>query len=166
MANNILDLVSRKQVETPEIVIKGNIMTWENTMLQLSNVSSISTAKDNPVFPTMSVVIMLLGVFLASSFKYVAILQTIGVILLICGISLVLTYIVAIVDKKIYLSVIMNSGVCYNLVVKDEKFLKSMLETLEQIIIDGGVGNRIYTINIQNSTLDGNVSIMNNSDFK
>ena len=30
-------------IETPSLTIKKNIMTWENTMIQLSNISSISS---------------------------------------------------------------------------------------------------------------------------
>lgn len=162
MANNIMGSNNRKSVETPEIVIKGNIMTWKNTMLQLSNVSSISTAQDIPTFPGASIALIVLGFLLFNNFKYVEILQAVGIILIIFGIVPIVVYAMAVSDHKYYLSVTMNSGICYNLVVKDKKFLKKMLDVLEQIIIDGGVGNRNYTINIQNSTL-GDLSVMNNT---
>ena len=41
-----------KSIETEQLLIKRNIMSWEDTMIQLSNVSVISTSQLEPLkFP-------------------------------------------------------------------------------------------------------------------
>lgn len=54
-----------KSIETPELLIKGNIMSWEGMMIQLSNVSCISTAPLELMgFPIGSIVLLFIGIFI------------------------------------------------------------------------------------------------------
>lgn len=60
--------LGEKNIETPSLLIKKNIMTWNNTMIQLSNVSLISAADiDLAPFPLLAVLIILGGLMLFSA---------------------------------------------------------------------------------------------------
>ncbi len=51
-----------KSIETPELLIKGNIMCWEGTMVQLSNISCISTMPlEQLEFPKYALLLLLGG---------------------------------------------------------------------------------------------------------
>lgn len=58
-----MNLKKEKSIETPELKVKGNIMSWDGMMIQLSNVSSVSTAPlDQLAFPMLSVLLIFVGI--------------------------------------------------------------------------------------------------------
>lgn len=59
---------SEKNIETPYLFIKKNIMTWNNTMIQLSNISLLTAADINLLpFPFLAVLLVLGGFVLFES---------------------------------------------------------------------------------------------------
>lgn len=142
-----------KSIETPELIVKGNIMTWGNTMIQLSNVSSVFTVQETPKFPSSSLVEIVVGFIFCFIFSRVSFMITLGILLIFLGAITLAFYFIAVSNNKFRLCIIMNSGSRYDLVVGNKNFLSQMLIVLEQIIIDGGVGNRSITIDIKNSNI-------------
>lgn len=60
-----MDYFKQRVIETPRLVVKGNIMTWQGTMIQLSNVSCISTRPlAQTLFPMYSIALLAIGIFL------------------------------------------------------------------------------------------------------
>lgn len=176
MANmDLLGNSQRKSVETPEICIKGNIITWKNTMLQISNISGISISQEKPPFPKFSILLILAGLFFLSIWDYFQMslffesiaekTLFLAIIALFFGIGMIVLYVLAITDQKYYLSIIMNCGLQYQIVIKQKERLSEIMSDLEDIIIKGGVGDQNYIINIENSTL-GDVDILNNNKFR
>ena len=43
----IKELLEKKEIETEYLKIKGNLISWENTIIQISNIAMISTADLN-----------------------------------------------------------------------------------------------------------------------
>lgn len=145
-------------IDTPRLFVKGNIMCWDGTMIQLSNISCISTS---PLvqfgFPFVSVAIMLFGLLL---FKLNVIL---AFILLIGGAAWIYVWYRANEERKrsTILNIAMNSGNHLQFMVNNREFLNKILEVLEQIIIEGGVGNQNVAINIQGCQITGNAKVLN-----
>ena len=53
-----------KIIETPELLVRGNIMKWKGTTIQLSNVSYVSTSHLDLIdFPIISIFIIIIGIF-------------------------------------------------------------------------------------------------------
>lgn len=152
-----------KSIETPELLIKGNIMRWDGTMIQLANISCISTtALDQIEFPKLSILLLAVGLLF---FKLNAL---VGLILLASGAVLVYQWYNTNEKRKTecVLNITMNSGNNLRFLIKDMGFLQNILNVLEQIILKGGIGNQSIVINIKDSTIGGNTNILNDSYFR
>ena len=129
-----------KSIETPELLIKGNIISWEGTMIQLSNVSCISTSPlELMEFPKLALLFLLGGLM---SFR--------------------------INEKRksdTILNILMNSGNSLCFLVNNKKFLNEILEILKQIIIEGGVGKQNVSINLKGCKITGNAKVLNDFDI-
>ena len=139
-----------KSIETSELLVKGNIMSWEGMMIQLSNVSCVSTA---PV----EEIILIIGL--------VALTQKpiIGILLLAGGVAWIYGWYYFNNQRKsnTILSIVLNSGNNLQFIIGNKSFLDKVLQVLEQIIINGGVGGQSVTINIRGNKISGNASVLN-----
>ena len=64
-----------KSIETPYLLIKKNIMTWNDTIIQLSNISYISAANlDTLRFPSLALCLILGGIVLLKESFFAAII--------------------------------------------------------------------------------------------
>lgn len=150
----------RDAIYTDTMVIRDNIMEWGNTMIQLSNVCSISTytyIKAEP-FPTNSLILG--GIGLVALFFNVFI----GILLLImAGVWIFMWKKKSNnPDKTMTLDIMMNSGSIFNLVFYDENFKLKVLRVLESIISKGNnyqIGD--INIDIKNNKIQGDLSFMN-----
>lgn len=146
-----------KFIETPSLQIKKNIMTWEDTMIQLSNVSYISAANiEVQSFPIWAAIVLLVGLLLL---KEVAVL---ALVLIAVGCVWVYSWYKANEKRKqgAILNIRMNSGHNLYFTFERKDFLLKVLAVLERIIIDGGTNNQI-TINITDSTISGQAKVLN-----
>lgn len=152
-----------KSIKTEQFFIRGNIMTWEGNMLQLSNVSSVSTMglSDLP-FPFLAVIVFLVG-------------------LSIFGVSLLLALLFMVVGggyfyywytknkiraSTINLIILMNSGTSFQFVFQNKSFLMEVLKVLETIICDGGIGNHVISVSISGCEIGGDISVLNKTNIK
>lgn len=146
-----------KSIETPILLIKGNIMCWEGMMIQLSNVSCVSaTPLEKLEFPKFSLLCLFGGlVSFAANFL-------VGIFWLIIGCVWIYFWYDTNEKRKLktVLNVIMNSSDNLCFVVKDKEFLNKILRVLEQIIIDGGVGNGNVSISIKDCEFSGNAKVL------
>lgn len=151
-----------KSIETPELLIKGNIMCWEGTMIQLSNISCISTAPLEALeFPKLSILCILGGLIVGNQSA------VLGFAFLAVGAAWIYYWYYTNEKRKsdTILNVVMNSGNNLRFLVKDKKFLEKILRILERIIIEGGVGEKNISIDIHECEITGNASILNDCDF-
>lgn len=149
-----------KSIETSELRIKGNILCWHDTMIQLSNISYISTSPLELIeFPKYSILMIIAAILLFS------INILVSVVLLVCSIVWIYRWfkINEIRKYKTVLNISMNSG--NNLCIlfgSGGSFLDDVLKVLEEIIIDGGVGEQNVDINIRHCNISGNAHILDN----
>lgn len=140
------------------IQVKGNIMSWDGMMIQLSNVSSVSTAPlDQLAFPMLSVLLIFVGI--------VGLKQELffGVLLLVLGGAWIYGWYYINNKRKLntILSIVMNSGSNLQFVISNKSFLDKVLQVLELIIIEGDIGKQNITINIKGNTISGNAKVLN-----
>lgn len=147
-----------KTIETQELLITGNIMSWKGTMLQLSNVSCISTKPlEEDEFPKFSILLLLIGFWLFKSNFILSIL-----FLASGGIWVYVWYQEnQIKISQSILNICMNSGVNLQFLFKDRNFLEEVLHVLEKIILEGGVGEQNVSINISRCDFSGNAQVLN-----
>ncbi|EOS46874.1 hypothetical protein V1226_09480 [Lachnospiraceae bacterium JLR.KK009] len=153
-----MNLKKEKSIETPELKVKGNIMSWDGMMIQLSNVSSVSTAPlDQLAFPMLSVLLIFVGI--------VGLKQELffGVLLLVLGGAWIYGWYYINNKRKLntILSIVMNSGSNLQFVISNKSFLDKVLQVLELIIIEGDIGKQNITINIKGNTISGNAKVLN-----
>ncbi len=153
-----MNLKKEKSIETPELKVKGNIMSWDGMMIQLSNVSSVSTAPlDQLAFPILAVLIFFVGIL---SIKQEAFF---GILLLVFGGAWIYGWYYFNNKRKLntILSIVMNSGSNLQFVISNKSFLDKVLQVLELIIIEGDIGKQNITINIKGNTISGNAKVLN-----
>ncbi len=153
-----MNLKKEKSIETPELKVKGNIMSWDGMMIQLSNVSSVSTAPlDQLAFPMLSVLLIFAGI--------VGLKQELffGVLLLVLGGAWIYGWYYINNKRKLntILSIVMNSGSNLQFVISNKSFLDKVLQVLELIIIEGDIGKQNITINIKGNKISGNAKVLN-----
>lgn len=158
--NQMEFLQNEKCIETDQLNITGNIMTWQGTMIQLSNVSYITTKRVNVTpFPWGGLVLIGVGacawIFTKS---WLALL-----IILLGGVIIGEWYIE---NKKRaqlkILTICMNSGKNLQFLFTDWMFLNRVLSVLEKIIVSGGIGSQNISIDLSGSQFSGDAHVLNN----
>ncbi len=145
-------------IQTSRLLVKGNIMIWDGTMIQLSNISCISTAAlAQAPFPMYALGLLGVGIIMLLVVWYISVF-----LLIFGGIWIYQWYSQNKErEKNTILKVVMNSGTTLRFIINNRDFLNKVLRVLEQIIIDGGVGKQSVAINIQGSTITGNAKVLN-----
>lgn len=152
------DTSKQMVIETPQLMVKGNIMTWQGTMIQLSNVSCISTRPlTQTVFPMYSIALLFIGVLLFEDYLMASIISF-GI-----GVALIYKWYITNKERKknTILDITMNSGNNLQIVFYEKDFLNKVLDVLERIIIDGGLGKQNLTINIEKCKFGANAKLLN-----
>lgn len=138
-----------KFIETPSLLVKKNIMTWDNTLIQLSNISYISAADIEPAkFPIWAGLVILGGLWLFGKSAFLA-------LLLIAAGAAGLYFWYQENEKRrqgAILTIRMNSGHNLYFTFEEKKFLLQVVHVLESIIINGGA-NAPVDINIKDCTI-------------
>lgn len=155
-------------IYTDSLIIRQNIMEWGNTMIQLSNVCSISTktfVKEYP-FPTQSLTWGGIGLFilLISSFIKVPLATIVGLLFIaVAGTSVYSWWKKKETpDRTMTLNISMNSGYVFQFIFYDEQFKLRVLKVLETIISQGqnlNIGD--INVDIKNNNIQGNLDFMN-----
>ncbi len=149
---------TEKSIKTSELIIEGNIMRWEGTMVQLSNISCISIQPLQLLgFPKYSLILLIIGVCLL---KYYVLL---GILLMVGGGAWIYAWNEMNVKRKsdTILTLNLNSGENLRFIFYKKDFLEDVLTVLEYIIINGGVGEKNISIDISGCNISGNASILN-----
>lgn len=147
-----------KNIITPQLLIAGNIMAWKDSVLQLSNISSVSTVPLEPIpFPIWAILLFLAGLV---TFKTSL---PIAIVFIAIAVIAVLYWYRKNEDLKTQknLIVLMNSGITFSFLFDNQKFLNEVFCVLSSIIAEGGKEERHVKINISNSTISGNAKILN-----
>lgn len=153
-----------KKVKTRSLSIVGHLLRWEDVVIQISNISLISTSNfRQTAMPMWAVLLAMVGVVLLP-FVWWAGLLCLGLgMLVICG-----WYSETKKTKKYkYLNIQLNSGRLFSLLFENEEFLNQVLDVFANIFEDDDsqAENRDIRIDIQNCHVEDrsnlNVSVDN-----
>lgn len=152
-------LNNKKTIETDILNVKGNLISWKDTFIQISSISMISTADvAKTPFPIWSILLGLVGIFLIKASTLFGLL-----LLIICGIWIYTWYKESErLNKLKKLNIVLNSGGTYTLVFNDKHFLDQVVSILENILSTSDKSSNI-TFNIKNNTFEGKSSVIKNS---
>lgn len=154
--------LGEKFIETPSLIIKQNIMTWDNTIIQLSNISYISASNlETITFPFWSALLILGGFLIFGEMALLALA------LIAVGAVWIYSWYTENEKRKkgAILTIRMNSGHNLYFTFENKDFLLKVLDVLEHIIINGSTSSpisiNIKDCKIQNSKLFSEINGMN-----
>ncbi|MBM6694879.1 hypothetical protein H9X87_08930 [Pseudoflavonifractor capillosus] len=151
-------LVKKNVIKTENLFISGHLLQWEDVIIQISNISLISTANwQQTPFPVLAILLVFAGLFLI----------TIQVLLaLLCiALGLVWVYLWYLEQQKTkdykYLNIYLNSGRVFSLLFENTLFLDQVMKIFADIFEKGGdsVSGGIH-IDIKNCTVDHQASLI------
>ena len=148
--------ISEKAIETPYLQIRKNIMKWNNTFIQLSNISFISASNMAPMrLPFLFPILFLLGLIIMEDATPPAML------FLIVGAAGLIYWLAENKKRKnqAVLTIRMNSGHNLYFTFDERNFLFEVIGVLESIIVDGG---KDITISLKDCTISNDSHVLNN----
>lgn len=147
------------KIEGGKMTIKGNIMILDELIVQLSNVSCMTTqGVGRTQFPFASLIIVLIGIILMSMEHMW------GIAAIVAGVVWIIVWYQKNNERlsHTYLNIIMNSGDNIRILFTSKKFLENVLAVLGKIIQSGGVGDQQFiSINVSGNKFEGNADLLN-----
>lgn len=116
---------TKNSIQTKKLLVKGNIMSWDNTMIQLANVSCLSTTPLEEIpFPKYSILLILVGLVMFKINVLVSLLA------LAAAGGWIYTWYNTNRKRSLQtvMSINMNSGMNFNLLFGDKGFWKMYLK--------------------------------------
>lgn len=152
--------LGEKTIETPTLLIKKNIMAWDDTMIQLSNISYVSASDVAKLgFPIWAAVLIFVGLVLMGQSTFLAI-----ALVVIGGLWIYYWYQENEKRKNCaILTIRMNSGNNLYFAFSDKDFLMEVMNVLADIIINGT--DRQVSINIEDCEISGNAHVLTDGIF-
>ena len=153
-----------KVISTANLTIRGHLLKWSDTAIQISNISMVSTGDlPTPRFPPWTIIMLLVGLFvtipaaqsLSASHGYfdnmTVLMLAVGLVLLSIGGGGFAAWLSSVQDNasQKYLHLFLNSGNIYSFVVRDQKFLQQMLQVFANIFESGTTSETNISINTQ-----------------
>lgn len=124
-----------KSINTENFKIKNNIISFNNTLLQISNISQVSVEQGpKKKFNFWSILIFIIGILMVRK-EYDDFIAGLGIIIVIG----VIFYVVILVsfnyrNDEVYLHIYLCSGNIYSICCSDTRFLEDILEVIEYCI--------------------------------
>lgn len=169
-----------KKIETKNLRIEKNIISFNDLILQISNISQVSIEplpKKN--FNIISIVTLFLGIF--GLIQRDEKIQIYGILFILITIGYFIWLYVVNSAKGKYLYLYMNSGSYYYIFCRNELFLDSVMDVIESCInnhytkeinidlVDCKLYNSPFVVENTNSAVvmgDNNSVIINDADWK
>ncbi len=137
-----------QKITTNNFKIEKNIITFTDSMIQISNISQVSIS---PVpkkrFNLWSIVLMACGLFLAQTYGE---LEYLGLGILGVGVGYIIFYFYEYYDgvNDKYLNIYLNSGKVYSMICRNTNFMTQVMEVMEYCINNHSA--QIVQIDFQN----------------
>lgn len=153
-SNSFFSDPKNKVIETAHLTIREHLLRWDDTAIQISNVSMV--APENlplPSFPKWSILLFVVGGLLvgtAEDYYREDERMGFGICLLFIGIAWLIIWGIACMDRasKKYLRVQLNSGGAYFLYFANQDFMRQVLQLLADIIESGSTNQTYFSIDV------------------
>lgn len=159
LADNFLGNKKDMTVETENLLVRGNQLQWDGVMIQISNISLITTSDMNaPVYPIWAAIVGIVGLF----FVFNSDTWLLGLLLvLVGGAASYFWYTKFNASHRYkYLNIQLNSGRMFSILFNDEAFLKKVFHVLSNILDEGLSSEINYHIDLKNCQIDNNSSVV------
>lgn len=157
-----------KVIATQNLTIRGHLLKWSDTSIQISNISMVSTASlPVPNLPMWTVVMLIIGLLVlgvsADSGYGASAGIAIGLLLSVIGGAGIAVWVSSTQDAvaQKYLHIFLNSGNVYSFIVRDQKFLQQMLQVFSNIFESGTTNETNFQINVQGCEIRENGAVVN-----
>ncbi len=142
-----------KQVKTQRLSIVGHLLRWDDVVIQISNISLISTSNlQQTPMPFWAIILIVFGVVLLPIIWWASLLC------LALGILVIWAWYKETkkTEKYKYLNIQLNSGRMFSLLFENQEFLNQVLDVFANIFEDDNdqAQNRDIRIDIQNCHVD------------
>lgn len=145
-------------IVTEQLEIQGNLLRWEGTIIQISNISLITTSNlSTPRFPLWSLLLALAGIVAIAE---ESLLLGLFLIVVTSAIGYLWYSDYQYAKSGKFLNLLLNSGHTYSIVFHDKKFLRKVLGVFSSIMIDGSNPAVNYNIDLNNCVIDRSSSII------
>lgn len=148
-----------KMVQTDRLQILGHLLRWDDVVIQISNISMISTGSyQSQSFPLWAAIVVIVGLI---TFW---ISWLIGLLLTVFGAAVIYLWYAEYQKTKNfkYLHILLNSGKSFSLLFQKENFLRKVLDVFANIFEDEN-SNAMYNIDIQNCTIDNHSALIHSA---
>lgn len=145
-----------QRINADYLYIEDNSLKWADTIIQISNISMISTSTiGTRPFPLLSILVFLIGIAL------VKITTGVGVLIILVGIAWIfIWYLQKEKDKETQLlKISLNSGITFTIVFYSKSFLAKVFATMSDLISEPQ-NKKSLTINIKDSTFSGSSAVI------
>lgn len=146
-----------KVIETPRFNIRGHLLRWEDTAIQISNIAMVTTGDlAAPRFPIPAAVLILLGL------AGMSMSAAVGLLLLAAGGGWIALWYSSVNKTKgqKYLHLFLNSGNVYSFTFNDMGFLNQVLQVFANIFKSGTTSDTNFQINVQGCEIRENGAIV------
>ena len=154
----------KNTIRTDYLTIEGNMLKWSDTIIQISNISILSTSNVAKIpFPMINILFIVVGVaaIIIGEIGIGEIGVAVGIALLVIALIWILSW----YDKKTtiaemqILSISMNSGINYMIVFNNKAFLKKVMNLFARLLSETEHKENI-TINIKGNTFSGSAQVI------
>lgn len=149
---------NNREIATEYLKIHGNCMEFKDTILQLSNISLISTTNIDPEkFPLWSLALVFFGLLMILFTQGGLVL--LGLFLACCGGAVIYFWYTQTQKTKMLkrLTIVTNSGNFFSIVFNNQAFLDKVVHVLNEIISNPGHLSDV-SISIKDNTFTGGSS--------
>lgn len=171
----------RRTVKTGSLEVNGHLLQWEDVIIQISNISLITSADmARPPLPKSGIGLSVMGVMIFSSlyeltsrfsspYRYYdsdssgsgAFVVLVLLALAFLGIGVYLIYRWYLDYKATreykYMHILTNSGYTYSILFENERFLQDVMDTFSGIFREGSKAETNFYIDIKHSKIIGSV---------
>ena len=157
LGNTLMGNPKEKTVKTEKLLIQGHLLRWEDVVIQISNISLITSSDViTAQFPTWAGIMAVVGLALLGLVWYLGL-----ILIAIAGFAIFSWYSsVQEAKNRKYLNILLNSGQTYSIMFQSKHFLNDVLQVFANIFEEGSAGGTNYYINIKDSKIDHNSSII------
>ncbi|MBQ6987217.1 MAG: hypothetical protein IJQ25_09545 [Oscillibacter sp.] len=156
-----------KVVETSELQIRGHLLRWSDTVIQLSNISMVSTTElPVPRFPAFAILAAIAGCVLLAmdsrSYYHDETLQMLGCVGIGVSIALIILWAIACGANKgkTYLNLALNSGTVYSFLFTNKEFMRQVLQVFANIFESGAKSDTNILINAYGNEIRENGAVV------
>lgn len=160
---NLLGNQKTKVIETGNLTIKGHLLKWDDVIIQIRNISMITTSDmQTPAFPFAAILMVLFGLFLLTNEDTG--IKVLGTVFIVIGAIVLYVWYnkVQTLKERKHLNIMLNSGFTYSIVFYKKEFLNEVMQVFSNILEETSEGNVNYNINLEKCEIKENASVVRN----